>query len=357
MARIQFILKYRDNKYTCDDTEYSNGLLSSGLFNSARFVAQMLEKAGHVVDMVQVVDNNGIDREVTRFKPDIAIIEAYWVVPEKFEVLTRLHPTVKWVIRNHSAIPFAATESIIMDWSLRYMDYPNVFLACNDERTDIDFAHLIAIRKDGWTYKQVRERVVYLPNYYPATFVKRPRTKITGEINIACFGAIRPLKNHLNQAVAALKYADTHRLKLRFHINATRLEGRGEPILKNIRQLFANLPEHELVEHPWMPHDEFLTVIRGIDLGLQVSFTETFNIVTADMVTNDVPVVTSAEVPWVHPFFHADPVSTTDMAEAMERALWAHRWLRWWRPNLWGLGDFAADAKHRWGAFIDGVTR
>ena len=34
-----------------------------------------------------VVDNNGIDKEITEYKPTHVFIEGLWVVPEKFDVL------------------------------------------------------------------------------------------------------------------------------------------------------------------------------------------------------------------------------------------------------------------------------
>lgn len=132
-------------------------------------------------------------------------------------------------------------------------------------------------------------------------------------IDISCFGAIRPLKNHLAQALAAIHFADVIGAKLRFHINANRKELGGEPILKNLIKLFEN-SDSELVLVKWLDHPEFLQYIKdNIDIGMQVSFTETYNIVAADHVICNVPVLTSKEVPFIHPFFQADPTSFEEM--------------------------------------------
>ena len=289
MPRIQFILKHRDNKYHCDP-EYSHGHLSSGLYNSARFVQEMLRDFfGYQTEIVHAVDNNCIDKLVTAYQPDIVVIEAYWVVPEKFDVLIKLHPNVTWVVRNHSPTPFAAMEGIIMESVLRYMDRPNVIIACNDDRTDREFRKLISVYKPEWRH-ELNTRCVYLPNYYPICFTPRPKPVKRDVIDIGCFGAIRPLKNQLIQAVSAIEYANDVGKHLRFHINGTRIEGRGDAILKNLRNMFE-LVSHELIEHPWVNHDEFIDIVRTMDVGLQVSYTESFNIVSADMVINGVPVV------------------------------------------------------------------
>lgn len=356
MSRIQFILKARDISYAGEDYSYSGGYLSSGLLNSATFVMDMLrDTLGHVTEIAHAVDMNQIDALVTAFQPDIAVIEAYWVEPDKFGVLNRLHPGVTWVVRNHSATPFAATEGILADWSLRYMDQPRVVLSCNDTRTDREFCNLIRTYKPSWTPEQIAARVVHLPNYYPLELYNRPPLPDRDVIDISCFGAVRPLKNHLIQAVAAIEYAESVGKKLRFHINGTRMEGRGEPVLANIEKLFALLP-HELVEHPWMNHDEFTQVVRTMDIGLQVSYTETFNIVTADMVMNGVPVVTSSEVHWVHPVFHADPNDSISIVAAIRRALWVDNDLQWWQPNVEGIRHYDAQSVAIWRDFIASAT-
>src|SRR5688500_11649943 len=106
--RILFILKARDATNTYG---YSCGL-STGLLNSATFVQDMLDSNGFTTKLVVVIDNNDIDREVTAFRPTHVIIEALWVVPSKFQILKKLHPSVKWIVRLHSEAPFLANEGI-----------------------------------------------------------------------------------------------------------------------------------------------------------------------------------------------------------------------------------------------------
>ena len=108
--KILFILKKRNESWGCYGNGSAQGGYPSGLLNSATFVKDMLNDLGFVAELVEVVDNDCIDREVTKARPDIVIIEALWVVPPKFSVLAKLHPKVKWVIRNHSEIPFLSME-------------------------------------------------------------------------------------------------------------------------------------------------------------------------------------------------------------------------------------------------------
>lgn len=172
--------------------------------------------------------------------------------------------------------------------------------------------------------------------------------KKSNYINISCFGAIRPLKNHLSQALAAIQFANQKNKHLRFHINATRQEQQGQNILKNLRSLFDHLKDHQLVEHPWMEHSDFMQVLsEQIDLGMQVSFTETYNIVAADHIAAGVPVVTSSEVRFVLPIFHAQPNSIPSMVSKLNR-VWILRHCGIISVNRWLLDRNNRQSKQAW---------
>src|SRR6202034_3480608 len=99
----------------------------------------------------------------------------------------------------------------------------------------------------------------YAPNYYPLTS-NPPRSiqkPMPDPIKIGCFGSIRPLKNQLVQAIAAIRVAYSVGRGLEFHINGSRIEGQAQPIMKNLIQLFAGMPRAVLVQHPWLSHAAF----------------------------------------------------------------------------------------------------
>lgn len=320
-AKVLFILKHRESSSGPIEGSYENGTeFSSGLWNSARFVFQMLQGEGIHTKIVQVIDNNCIDREVHIYRPTHVVIEALWVVPEKFGILQALHPDVKWIIRGHSELPFLAGEGIAIDWLCRYVQYKNVYLAFNSKRATHDIRNLIAEVRPEWSASELAERVLYLPNYYPHHERFRPDRQDNGYLDVACFGAIRPLKNQLIQAMAAIEYAKIVGKLLRFHINGTRPEQGGNENLKNLRALFRHT-RHILVEHPWMDHTQFRQLLTTMDIGLQVSFTETFNIVSADMVCAGLPIVVSNEVTWVNQWCKADPNSREDITDKMIKVM------------------------------------
>jgi hypothetical protein len=142
--------------------------------------------------------------------------------------------------------------------------------------------------------------------------------KRSGELNVACFGAIRPMKNQLQQALAAMKLADEMKLKLRFHMNGSRIETGGQPVLKN---LVALLGPH-LIQCDWMELDQLITYLKAeIDIGLQVSMSETFNFVAANYLSAGIPMVVSKEIEWASRFSKTRKDSVEDIARLMKRAL------------------------------------
>jgi len=313
---ILFILKRREDY---NPVAVNPKGLSTGLYNSASFVVDMLNKSGIKADMEIAIDNNCIDRLVTKHRPTHVIIEALWVVPTKFAELIPLHPNVKWIVRLHSEMPFMAGEGIAMNWLMDYLSYPQVYLGVNAPRM-LDEVQVYASIKYGLNKEQAGNKVFYLPNYYPqAYWTPKGIIKKLDTIDIGCFGAIRPLKNHLLQAFGALKFAERIGKKLRFHVNLGRTEMKGEPIVHNIKGLFEQLYDsgHQLICHEWTPREQFVQVCRQMDIGMQCNFSETFNIVGADLISAGVPLVATKEVPWSCGYFNADPNSSDSISDAL----------------------------------------
>lgn len=314
-TNVLFILKRKEDY---NDIRHSHIGLSTGLYNSASFMHQMLLDNGVDSNLSVVIDNNDIDREVTKYRPTHVIIEALWVVPTKFSVLCKLHPNVNWIIRLHSEVPFLAGEGMAFDWIGDYVGYKNVFIGANAPRALSEVRYYLQQKMD-WDKKTTHDKVFYLPNFYPQQYKKKKFNKNKEHIDIGCFGAVRPLKNHMLQALAAIKFADKIGKKLRFHINSERIEMKGEPVLHNLRALFVHLNErgHELINHTWTPREEFLELCSQMDIGLQSSFSETFNIVGADLISQGIPLVGSKEIPWANSIFCANPVQSEEIYEKL----------------------------------------
>ena len=314
--KVLFILKKREET----DPEGNKKIIETGLLNSATYLNELLNEMNIVSNIELAIDNNCIDRLVTKHRPTHVIIEALWVVPSKFLILCHLHKTVKWIIRFHSEMPFLACEGIAMQWMIKYSLFPNLIIGINAKRLLRECETIINI-KNNFDNEKLKEKVIYLPNYYKFNCI--PHAKMINKekeyIDICSFGAIRPLKNQLIQAFSAIEFAKKIGKKLRYHINATRVETNGLAVYHNIKGLFTELENENftLVEHTWKNKTEFLQLCSQMDIGLQVSFSETFNIVGCDLLSQGVPIVFSNDIPWSKNQFNANPTDSVDITEKL----------------------------------------
>ena len=225
------------------------------------------------------------------------------MTPTKMAELQKLWPKVKWTVRVHSEIPFLSNEGNAIAWIAAYWSQ-GVEVAFNSDETALDFGIL--------------ECVSFLPNFYPLR-KPRPSRPSSDCLNVGCFGAIRPLKNQLIQAFAAIQYAKEIGRRLVFHMNGSRIEQNGSNNLKNISALLEATGQ-TLELHPWLTHDEFLELISEMDLCLQVSLSESFNITSADAVSMGVPLVGSDAIEWLPKRSRSKVNSAWSIVQAMKLA-------------------------------------
>ena len=326
-----------------------------GVVTSTRHIAASLGKEGYETNVVVANDSNDIDRLVTAFDPDFVMIQALWVPPYKFEELLAMprHKNRTWVTRVHSKTPFIANEGMAFDWIIKYNKIAgwckhgkhhhrdqNLYIAPNSEEFNRNLNDL-------------NINSIYLPNIYMLTDDNND-DKVYNDphfIDIGCFGAIRPMKNQLIQAIAAIKFGDEKGVRVRFHINSTRHEQNGINVYKNIKAIFENCyPKHQLVEHEWLEHHDFLNLIKEMDICMQVSFSETFNLVTADAVSQGVPVVVSPEIEWLPPHAKVNPNICEEITEGLKDNFYGHKLVK--IENRIALMRHNVKAKRRWIDFL-----
>ncbi len=313
-------------------------IAKSGLLNSARITAHQLQKHLHVDTEIEICDDaNEIDKFLHKHRPRVCVIEALWVTPAKMQELAQLHRRVGFVVLIHSEVPFLANEGIAIEWIWGYNDIDRVFPAFNSELTYDQFKTLGIVD-------------LYLPNVYLDVDKRRPsRPEDDCVIDIGCFGAIRPFKNQLIQAMAAIAYANKNELTLLFHMNCSRVEQNGEAVIKNIRALFAN-SHHKLVEHGWCDRDDFLLLISGMDVGLQVSMTESFNIIAADFVNENVPIVVGKTISWMPDSQMADTEDMDDIVDKIGHSINNRNAVN--RKSVRALTKYNKDSLKQWEEFL-----
>lgn len=338
--KILFILKQR---FYSKNNSY-------GLVNSASQVADYLTSLGNECKVVSVVDGNFIDKELYTFKPDVVVIEALWVTGSKLKELMELkrYENIKWVVRVHSDIGFLAAETMATQFINDYVELnkSNLYISMNNNAFNEHISE--AMQHD----------FIYLPNIITVKDEKINKNRVSkNHIDVGCFGSLRILKNHCYQALCAMELANRLGKKLRFHItvdiNMNEANNRY-PVLKNLEEIFKN-SKHQLVKHDWQENNEFQKLIKQMDFGMQLSYTESFNIVAADFVNANVPIVVSDAIRWM-PFIFK--TSTTEYEETISKLKFIYRFrnckllIKWQKLKLKNYNFFA---KLNWQVFIDEI--
>lgn len=247
--------------------------------HSARVLSgEGLATAALIVDRLDQLD------ELVRRAPSLRalVLQALWYTPEELAAFAARWPRLQVVARVHSQVAFLATDRRAAD-VFALARAPGVTLAGNSAR----FAG------DVWAATGLP--CAYLPNLYPLgppEPLARGADRVALEVGL--FGAARPQKHHATGAMAAAIVAQRLGRRVRLHFNTNRDEGVGWDLVRAI----ARASDLELLEHPWAPWDQFRALAREMDLGFQLSSSETFNYVTADLATAGVPSIVGEAIDW-----------------------------------------------------------
>lgn len=187
---------------------------------------------------------------------------------------------VKSFVHLHSQYPFLALEPTA----------PKMIRDFNSGGTGVIFNS-----REAFDSFEIKSKF-HLENVYLSE-IKSPKIFSSNELNVGCHGSLRHMKNIPAQAIAAIRFCDENGLKLKFHINSTRDDGEGKSVMMALSCIFSKT-EHEIVHTKWMDHSIFKNYCEGLDIGMQVSVSETFNLVAADYVSSGLPVVVSNQVRW-----------------------------------------------------------
>lgn len=303
------------NNYTTTST--------SGVATSTRLIAEALRDEGFDIQIAAVSKPEEIAHVVRVHQPRMVIVETLWVDPKYFVDILKEFPDIRFAVREHSESCFRVLEPHAFGWIIDYLSM-GIEVISNSARSMNDVQYM-AMAADV-----PPELSTWGPNIYPvpdeAKLCSRKDTK-NDVVHIGCFGAVRLMKNHITQALAAIMFGERVGKTVHFHLNGYDIPGYVDPVLNNLREMFAKFPRHKLVEHGWMDRETFLGVIRSMDIISQVSFTETFNIVAADAMYEGVPIIVSDEISWVGDYAHRDPNSAHDIASGYV-TVWEERCMR-----------------------------
>jgi hypothetical protein len=270
------------------------------------------------------------------------VIEAPWISTSNMSALCSAFPDVHFIVRCHSQIGFLQVEAgairILRELLLMQDGVLNLSVTANSTRLS------------AFIRKTYRSRCPTLPNLYDVERAARKKDRAHAHrlLRIGSFGALRLLKNHTTSAAAALMVAADRGCDLEFWISTNREEN-GRGILDALRNMFSGLCNAKLVEHPWSDWAEFRAVAAHMDLVMQLSHTETFNVVTADAVAEGVPCCVSPAIEWVPPHWQVDPDRVEDAARVAGQLLSS---VDAAEEGLRALSRYVSEGSKTWGAFL-----
>lgn len=249
-----------------------------------------------------------IDRANMKNPVTHIVIAAPWIPTPTLHQIVHSNLDIKFAVNCHSNVGFLQADTNGVKLLREYIDLQkgslNFHVAGNSKKFCL------------WLRQAFATACDYLPNmYYLDDTVDANKPLWNGGVlRIGAFGATRPQKNIASMAGAALAISKELKCDVEFYVSGGRTEGGGNTILNAVRAMLVNEPGITLKELNWASWPQFRSLIRTMHLLLQVSYTESFNMVTADGVAEGVPSVVSDAIDWAPKYWQAFSDDVCDIA-------------------------------------------
>jgi hypothetical protein len=324
----------------------NKGVSHIGLGVAALNTAKSLRRAGvdaHVWPIVNPADLKALLAQHSHITH--VVVSAPWIPTVELQRLGLKYPNVEFCVNCHSNVGFLQADSngVQVFKELLHAEHGswNLHVAGNSEKF---------VR---WVQDTFETHCAYLPNLYYLDHTARemPPLYAGGTLKIGAFGATRPLKNLMSAAAAAMELAAQLRVDLQFWISGGREDG-GGVMIRAIRKLFEGESTRRLHEAHWAPWPEFKTkFVRPMHLLMQPSYTESFNMVTADGISMGVPSVVSHAIDWAPRHWQANADDVFDLTRVARHLLQDRHAVR---DGLRALEVHNAAGLRAWLAYLHG---
>jgi len=288
-----------------------------GLGVSGLNTAKVLRQNGIYADVWPILGAKDLAQRILASNPmpTHVVIMAPWI--PTFDLQANLifkFPQIQFVVVCHSNVGFLQADPQAIT---------NFRQALDQERASMNFfaagnAQLFC----NWIKAAYSQPCTWIPNLYfleyAAPIHRRPWSG--GTLRIGAFGAVRPLKNTLNAAAAALELANSYNTPIELHISVGRIEG-GATVVKALDAMLTGSPHLTLIKDEWHQWPQFRAIVRSMNLLMQPSFTESFNMVTADGAAESIPSVVSDAIDWAPDSWKAEMDDANNIAKVAKNLL------------------------------------
>ncbi|HEX4276380.1 MAG TPA: glycosyltransferase [Bryobacteraceae bacterium] len=313
-----------------------------GLGVTALNSAKSLRTAGINADVWPIISAAELRAQLRKTPATHVVISAPWIPTPDLALLCAEFRETQFAVTCHSNLGFLQADPGALRLVREGLDL---------RRTNWNFQIAAnSARLSTWVHAAYRVPCAWLPNLYHLDEVHAKRERYTGgTLRIGTFGATRVLKNLLTAAGAALEIANEKRADLEFWISSGRSEGAGS-VVDAVKQMLTGLPHVKLIENGWQTWPRFRQTVRHMHLLLQPSYTESFNVVTADGVAEGVPSVVSDAIDWAPSSWKA-PVDDAHEIARVGRKLLHSRWAP--RQGMAALETHNRRALRAWKEFLE----
>lgn len=284
------------------------GISHIGLGVAALNVAKVLTRHGIKAEVFAILNSAALDAKLVS-DPTITHVEiaAPWIPTRELQMLTFKYPNVQFAVNCHSNVGFLQADTNGVKLMRECIDLELGSLNFNIAGNSSKFIR--------WVRGAYQAPCTYLPNMYYLDYAVNPNKPVYsgGILRIGAFGATRPQKNLMSAAGAALQLHEELKVDTEFWVSGGRLEGGGQTILNSVNAMVQNIPGFTLKENGWANWPQFRDVVRKMHLLIQGSYTESFNMVTADGISEGVPSVVSDALDWCPDYWKAHSDDVPDM--------------------------------------------
>jgi len=285
-----------------------------GLGVAAINTAKVLRREGTKTEVWPILSASDLRNRLKSAPAAHVIISAPWIPALEMQSLSNDFPETQFSINCHSNVGFLQADRngirLVREMMELELATANVHLAGNSRR----FCE--------WVRFAFGAPCAYLPNLYWIESDPVSRQPFcSGTLRIGVFGATRPLKNLMSAAGAALEMSRSLRVPLELWLSAGRAEGGGDTILAAVKEMMGGLPHVSLHLNGWQTWPSFRKTVAHMHLLLQPSYTESFNMVTADGVAEGVASVVSNAIDWAPNDWKANVDDVLDIARVGRRLL------------------------------------
>lgn len=274
-----------------------------GLGVAAVNTQKVLRREGLQANIIAISSSAELAGYLDSREQDKVIISAPWIPTVEIASLAEIHPETHFAICCHSNVGFLQADRNGVKLIRELLDLEqtshNVHLAGNSKR----FC--------DWIKAAFGKPCAWLPNLYyldehSCERIYQHPIGHSGPLRIGIFGATRPLKNLMTAAAAAIEISRSLRIPLEIWLSAGRAEGGGETVWNAISEIIQGLPNVQIKSNSWQTWPAFRRTISHMHLMLQPSYTESFNMVTADGLAEGIPSVVSSAIDWMPRHSQAD---------------------------------------------------